>query len=54
MYTVFKSVDCTFSVCCIVCTYAYCINFACIDKLDMDKEAVIYNDDGTVTLDYQK
>ena len=28
--------------------------FACIDKLDMDKEAVIYNEDGTVTLDYQK
>ena len=28
--------------------------FACIDKLDMDKDAVIYNEDGTVTLDYQK
>ena len=28
--------------------------FACIDKMDMDKDAVIYNEDGTVTLDYQK
>lgn len=28
--------------------------FACIDALDMDKEAVIYNEDGTVTLDYKK
>ncbi len=28
--------------------------FAFIDTLDMDKEAVRYNDDGTVTLDYQK
>lgn len=28
--------------------------FAFIDQLDMDKEAVIYNEDGTVTLDYQK
>ncbi len=28
--------------------------FECIDKLDMDKEAVVYNADGTVTLDYRK
>lgn len=28
--------------------------FACIDALDMDKDAVVYNEDGTVTLDYQK
>lgn len=28
--------------------------FACIDKMDMDKDAVVYNADGTVTLDYQK
>ena len=28
--------------------------FACIDALDMDKDAVVYNADGTVTLDYTK
>lgn len=28
--------------------------FACIDGLDMDKDAVIYNENGTVTLDYIK
>ena len=28
--------------------------FTFIDKLDMDKDAVVYNEDGTVTLDYQK
>jgi len=28
--------------------------FACIDSMDMDKEAVIYNEDGTVTLDFTK
>jgi metal-dependent amidase/aminoacylase/carboxypeptidase family protein len=28
--------------------------FAAVDKLDMDKEAVVYNEDGTVTLDYKK
>ena len=28
--------------------------FACIDALDMDKDAVIYNEDGTVTLDFTK
>jgi len=28
--------------------------FAAIDKLDMDNDAVIYNEDGTVTLDYRK
>ncbi len=28
--------------------------FACIDSMDMDKDAVIYNEDGTVTLDFTK
>jgi metal-dependent amidase/aminoacylase/carboxypeptidase family protein len=28
--------------------------FEAVDKLDMDKDAVIYNEDGTVTLDYKK
>ena len=28
--------------------------FACIDAMDMDKDAVIYNEDGTVTLDFTK
>ena len=28
--------------------------FAAIDRLDMDKEAVVYNEDGTVTLNYRK
>ena len=28
--------------------------FACIDAMDMDKDAVIYNEDGTVTLDFLK
>ena len=28
--------------------------FAAIDKLDMDKDAVVYNEDGTVTLNYRK
>ena len=28
--------------------------FACIDSMDMDKDAVIYNEDGTVTLDFAK
>ena len=28
--------------------------FACIDALDMDKEAVSYNEDGTMTLDFVK
>ena len=28
--------------------------FQAIDRLDMDKDAVIYNEDGSVTLDYKK
>lgn len=28
--------------------------FVCIDKLDMDKKAVIYHENGNVTLDYRK
>lgn len=28
--------------------------FACIDALDMDKDAVLYNEDGSVTLDFTK
>jgi len=28
--------------------------FACVDALDMDKDAVIFNEDGTVTLDFVK